>query len=67
MLFHEHPQRAFAALHLAGLRRSAHAERLAHASQHPSRRPIRRVIGQSLIGIGHRLAAEHDLQPARSR
>ncbi len=68
MLFHEHPQRGLAALHLADLRRSAHAERLARSSHRPPRRAIRRVLGQSLIGIGHRLAAaaEHDLQPARS-
>ena len=66
MLFHEHPARAFAALHLAALRRSAHAERLARP-QRPPRRAIRRAIGQSLIGIGHRLAAEHGIQPARSR
>jgi hypothetical protein len=66
MLFHEHPERTFAALHQASLMRASRDARLIRSPRSP-RRAIRRALGQSLIGIGHRLAAEHGIQPARSR
>ncbi len=58
------------------LARVIHAERavrwareaeIARLLDRPPRRPIRLAIGRSMVRIGARLAAEHPLDPARSR
>jgi hypothetical protein len=58
------------------LARVIHAERAARWAaevdiprllDRPPRRPIRQVVGHSMLRIGARLAADSSLDPARSR
>jgi hypothetical protein len=71
MLFNDRQLFLLSELHSAQVRRSLRRERLVQAVQpagRPSRRhAARRAFGQSLVRVGSRLAAEPDLQPARSR
>jgi hypothetical protein len=71
MFNHERVLLELAELRWAELRVSSRRERLARAAHRidrPSRsRAVRRAVGQSLVRLGSRLAAETDLRPARSR
>jgi hypothetical protein len=49
------------------LRRERLVRSVRRVSQPSRSRAVRRVVGQSLVRVGSRLAAEPDLRPARSR
>lgn len=64
MLFHDRELHALHSLRSRELQRSVEAERLV---RRPPRRVMRRVVGHSMVRLGHALAAEPHRQPARSR
>jgi len=49
------------------IRQAADARRSSRPAPRAARRPIRRALGDRIIAIGQRIAADPSLRPARSR